>query len=133
MNVSQERKALDLKAAVIIAIHGIVGWALCGSIVMIGREFWPMDTTLIIHAIGAPIIAGGLSLIYFSFFNYTSPLQTAAIFDLDPLGVDVHLHLPGGESDRKTKRYGRHNLVSILRCRPQNTTGDLGPVVFFYI
>jgi hypothetical protein len=80
MNVSQERKALDLKAAVIIAIHGIVGWALCGSIVMIGREFWPMDTTLIIHAIGAPIIAGGLSLIYFNFFNYTSPLQTAAIF-----------------------------------------------------
>jgi hypothetical protein len=77
MNVSQERKALDLKAAVIIAIHGIVGWALCGSIVMIGREFWPMDTTLIIHA---PIIAGGLSLIYFNFFNYTSPLQTAAIF-----------------------------------------------------
>lgn len=80
MNVSQERKPLNLKAAVIIAIHGIVGWALCGSIVMIGREFWPMDTTLIVHAIGAPIIAAGLSLIYFNFFNYTTPLQTAAIF-----------------------------------------------------
>ena len=80
MNVLEERKQLDLKAAVIILVHGIVGWALCGSIVMIGREIWPMDTTLIIHAIGAPIIAAGLSLIYFNFFNYTTPLQTAVIF-----------------------------------------------------
>ncbi|HYM70644.1 MAG TPA: hypothetical protein VEZ44_13695 [bacterium] len=39
-----------------------------------------MRNTLIIHAIGAPILFSILSLVYFSVFAYTTPLQTAAIF-----------------------------------------------------
>lgn len=39
-----------------------------------------MENTLIIHAIGAPIIFAAISLNYFRKFNYTNPLQTAVIF-----------------------------------------------------
>ncbi len=39
-----------------------------------------MMNTLILHAIGAPIIFALISLLYFTKFNYSSPLQTAIIF-----------------------------------------------------
>jgi hypothetical protein len=46
----------------------------------IGTSVMDLQTTLILHAIGAPIIFTIISLIYFNWFNYTSPLQTALIF-----------------------------------------------------
>ncbi len=60
--------------------HALVGWALCGSIIGIGRSVTTMDNTLIIHAIGVPVIFSLLSLSYFRFFNYTTPLQAGVIF-----------------------------------------------------
>ena len=89
MNVEQKRRTINLKEVAVILVHGLVGWALCGSIVAVGREIWTMETTLIVHAIGAPIISGVLSLIYFTYFNYTTPLQTAAIFVLTAIFMDV--------------------------------------------
>src|SRR4030042_1653325 len=68
------------KKAFVIFIHAIIGWALCGAIIGIGRNVTTMQNTLIIHAIGVPIIFSILSLVYFRYFNYTAPLQTAAIF-----------------------------------------------------
>jgi uncharacterized integral membrane protein len=46
----------------------------------IGMATTSLSNTLIIHAIGAPIFFAIVSLVYFSKFNYTSPLQTALIF-----------------------------------------------------
>jgi len=69
-----------LKKAVIIFIIAITGWGLCGSIIGIGRNVTTMQNTLIMHAIGAPVIFAVLSWIYFRFFHFTSPLQTAVIF-----------------------------------------------------
>lgn len=71
---------LRLKQISIILILGAIGWALCGAIVFIGRSLTDMQTTLIVHAVGAPIIFSLISLLYFSRFNYTSPLQTAITF-----------------------------------------------------
>lgn len=71
---------MKMKKAVIIFTHAFVGWALCGAIMGIGMAVTSIETTLIIHAIGAPVIFVVLSLIYFRKFNYTSPLQTATIF-----------------------------------------------------
>jgi len=45
-----------------------------------GDENHNYEKALIIHAIAAPIIFIGISLIYFNFFNYTTPLETAIIF-----------------------------------------------------
>ncbi|MFC2043034.1 hypothetical protein ACFLUA_02660 [Chloroflexota bacterium] len=73
-------KRLGLKEIGVIVLLGAVGWALCGAIVFIGRSLTDMQTTLIVHAIGAPIIFMLLSILYFSKFNYTSPLQTAVAF-----------------------------------------------------
>ena len=57
-----------------------IGWALCGAIIGIGRQATSIQNTLIIHAIGVPIIFAVISLIYFKKINYTTPLQTAVIF-----------------------------------------------------
>jgi hypothetical protein len=75
-------------AAVIVA-HGLVGWAFCGAIVGVGRQVLSMQTTLVIHAIGAPLGFGLLSLFYFKRFGYTGPLATALSF----LAVVVTLDL----------------------------------------
>lgn len=73
-------RQLGLKQISIILILGAIGWALCGAIIFIGRSLTDMQTTLIAHAIGAPVIFTLISLLYFSRFNYTSPLQTAIAF-----------------------------------------------------
>jgi len=65
---------------VIILVHAFVGWVLCGAIIGIGRGATSLESTLIIHAIGAPVIFAIISLIYFRKFNYTAPLQTAIVF-----------------------------------------------------
>jgi len=64
----------------VILIHAFVGWALCAATMGIGMAVTTIETTLIIHAIGAPIFFGVVSWIYFHKFNYTHPLQTALIF-----------------------------------------------------
>ena len=46
----------------------------------VGMGITSLQTTLIAHAIGAPIIFAAVSWIYFRKFSYTTPLQTAIIF-----------------------------------------------------
>jgi len=64
----------------IILAHAFVGWALCAATMGIGMATMSMQTTLIVHAMGAPIFFAFISLVYFRKFNYTAPLQTALIF-----------------------------------------------------
>lgn len=71
---------LNFPRLTVILVHGLIGWALCGTIIWIGQAVTSMETTLIIHAIGAPIVFGVIASIYFKAFNYTTPLQTAIVF-----------------------------------------------------
>lgn len=75
----------------LIVVFGIVGWALCGSIVFVGREVTSVDNALIVHAVGAPLIFGALSWTYFARFNHTGPLVTAVTFTGIVVGMDVFL------------------------------------------
>jgi hypothetical protein len=84
-------KHLSVGEIVVIGIFGLVGWAMCGAIVFIGRGLMPMDTTLIVHALGAPVIFTALSWIYFTRFGYTRPLVTAALFVGIVIFMDVVL------------------------------------------
>ena len=68
------------KHIVVILVLGFVGWAGCGAIMFVGMAVTTMQTTLIVHAIGAPVIFALISWIYFTRFNYTTPLQTAVLF-----------------------------------------------------
>ncbi len=74
--------------SIVILAHAFAGWALCGAIIGIGRESTSLETTLVIHAIGAPIIFAVISWNYFMKFNYTNPLQTAIIFVLLVIFMD---------------------------------------------
>jgi len=69
-----------IKKALVILFFALCGWGLCGTIIAVGRNVTSMENTLIIHALGVPVIFATLSWIYFRFFNYTSPLLTALIF-----------------------------------------------------
>ena len=71
MNV---RKDLTLLA------HAAVVWMLCGAAMGVGMAITSTEGALIIHATAAPIIAAGVSWVYFTRCNYTTPLQTAITF-----------------------------------------------------
>jgi len=64
----------------IILIHALIGWGFCGLIMAIGMRYTSINNALIIHAIGAPVIFGAVSFIYFKKFGFTNPLQTGIIF-----------------------------------------------------
>lgn len=71
---------MGIKQLIIVLAHALVGWALCGASMGIGMATMSLDNALIVHAITAPIVFTLISLVYFYFFNYTSPIQTALIF-----------------------------------------------------
>lgn len=74
-----------------VLLHAFVGWALCAATMTIGMATTSMQNALIIHAIGAPVFFTIVSLIYFTKFNYTTPLQTAIIFVGFVITVDFFL------------------------------------------
>lgn len=65
---------------IIILLHAFVGWLLCGAVMVIGPQMMSMQTTLIVHAIAAPVFFFAVSIFYHQKFKYTSPFQTALIF-----------------------------------------------------
>jgi len=73
----------------VIAVHALVGWAYCGTLIGIGRHLLPLHTTLVVHAIGAPVGFVVISLFYYRRFGHASPLQTAIAF----LGIVIALDL----------------------------------------
>lgn len=84
----QQRRPRNL---IMLLLLGVVGWALCGAIVFVGRGLTSMQTTLIVHAAGAPIIFAAISWIYFTQFRATSPLVTALAFVSVVVFLDVFL------------------------------------------
>lgn len=79
---------MKISKIMIILAHALVGWALCAATMGIGMAVTSLNNALIIHAIGAPIFFASISLLYFRRFNYTTPLQTAAIFTAFVIIVD---------------------------------------------
>ncbi len=71
---------MSLGKVLVILAHAFVGWFLCAATMGIGMAVTTLQTTLIIHAMGAPVFFPSVSLLYFRRFHYTSPLLTALIF-----------------------------------------------------
>ena len=82
---------LNARQLIVIALFGLVGWALCGAIMFIGMEVTSIETTIIVHLVGAPVIFTVISWIYFTRFGYTSPLTTAVVFVAIVVLVDFFL------------------------------------------
>jgi hypothetical protein len=71
---------LSFYKVVVIVAHALAVWMLCGALMFTGMSLLPLDYALVIHAIGAPIIAGLVAWVYFKQFHYTTPLVTACLF-----------------------------------------------------
>ena len=82
---------------IVLLVHALIGWALCGAIMGIGRAVTTLDNALVIHAIAAPIVFALISWVYFTRFGYTAPLQTALIFVGIVIGMDAFLVAPAFE------------------------------------
>ncbi len=87
-------KKLNFQRIIIVLIHALIIWALCGVTIAVGRSITTIGTTLIIHAIAAPIFAFVVSLFYYKKFNYTSPIWTAIIFLIVVIAMDAGLVAP---------------------------------------
>lgn len=85
---------MNTKKVLIIIVHAFIGWALCGATIGIGRATTTMETTLIIHAIAAPIIFSIITTIYYKYFDYTLPLATAITFVAFVIVMDAGLVAP---------------------------------------
>lgn len=80
---------MESKKILIILSHAFAIWALCGAIMGPGLAVTSERNALIAHAIGAPLITVVVSFFYFKKFNYTSPLETAAIFLSFTIFMDI--------------------------------------------
>jgi hypothetical protein len=77
-----------MKRRVILTVHGILGWALCGATIGMGRQFMSLDATLLVHAVVAPAAFGLLSWHYFTRFPGASPAATSLAFLGIVIGLD---------------------------------------------
>ncbi len=84
-------KALNFRQILILLALALLGWALCGTIMFVGMSVTSIETTLVIHAIGAPVIFSLISLLYFRKFHFTKPLITAVLFLLIVMLMDFFL------------------------------------------
>lgn len=81
-------RQLSFSQIVSILALGLVGWVLCGGIMFVGMAFASLETTLILHAVGAPIIFSTISWFYFRNLRYIPPAQTAVVFLLVVIFLD---------------------------------------------
>jgi hypothetical protein len=84
-------RQLSRRQVVVVLSLALLGWALCGAIMFVGMEVTSLETTLIAHAIGAPVIFSAISWLYFTRLNYTSPIGTAVVFTLTVMFMDFFL------------------------------------------
>ena len=68
------------KTTAIILAYTVVGWALCGATTDVGMAVTSPSTALIVHLVAAPVFFIVVSWVYFRWFSFTSPLQTAMAF-----------------------------------------------------
>jgi hypothetical protein len=75
--------------AIVIIIHALVGWGLCGATIAVGRKLTTLHNALVVHAIAAPMIFVVVSGVYFQWFGGTKPSVTAATFVAVVIFLDV--------------------------------------------
>jgi hypothetical protein len=82
---------MDIKKAATLFAFAFIGWVLCFGTMGLGMAVTSLENALIIHAVAAPVIFTGVSLVYFKRFNYTNPLQTALVFVAIVITLDFFL------------------------------------------
>jgi hypothetical protein len=78
----------------VLLVFALLAWGLCGATIGVARGLMPMESALIVHAVAAPIIAGGLAYLYSRFFAVTTPLVTGLAFVGVVIVMDAGLVAP---------------------------------------
>ena len=78
----------------VVGLHAIAGWVYCGALIGVARRHMPLQSALVLHAVGAPIGFALISYFYFRRFAYTTPLQTALPFTVVVMGLDALIVAP---------------------------------------
>ena len=73
-------RELGVRHAAVIVGFALVGWGLCAATMGIGMGVVGLQVALVVHAVAAPVIFAALSLVYFKYLGYMTPLTTAAVF-----------------------------------------------------
>lgn len=68
--------------------HGVLGWMICGSTIAIGRQFLSMASTLIVHAIVAPVAFALLAAHFFHGYPDAGPLRVSLTLVGVVIGLD---------------------------------------------
>ena len=71
-----------------VVIHGVVGWAICGATIGVGRQVISMEATLLIHAVVAPLAFGLLTWHHCKRFPASSAGRTALMMFGIVVGLD---------------------------------------------
>jgi hypothetical protein len=71
-----------------------VGWAICGSTIALGRQFLSMTSTLLVHALVAPIVFALLSMHFFHLYPDAAPLRTSLVLVGVVIGLDGFVVTP---------------------------------------
>jgi len=73
-------RSTQRKEALLAAVYGFVGWALCAAAMGLGLHLTTLHRALILHAIAAPLIFPAISSLYFRRRSSLSPLHAATVF-----------------------------------------------------
>lgn len=87
--MTRKEGATSFRKSAVILAFAVAGWAWCGALIGVGRQFLPMNLTLIVHATGAPIGFAALSWFYHRRFAFTAPIVTAGLFLFVVIALDV--------------------------------------------
>jgi uncharacterized membrane protein YhdT len=83
-----------MKRISFIVAYSLIGWAICGTTVGVGRRLTDMHTTLVVHAIVAPLAFAVLSALFFRQFPGSSPARIASAFLSVVVALDALLVAP---------------------------------------
>ncbi len=83
-----------MKRQGILILHALVGWAICGATIGVGRRVVSMAATLLIHAVVAPLVFGLLTWLFFRRFPTCSALAVALTMLAVVVGLDGLLVAP---------------------------------------
>ena len=78
----------------VLVVHALLGWAICGGIVAVRREVLSLEKTLVVHAMVAPMVFALLTWNYFWRFPAASPLGTAEACLSVVVGLDLIVVAP---------------------------------------
>jgi hypothetical protein len=119
-NLSVSQKGPEMRKFAVFLLHALVGWALCGAVMLVGMRLLSLQNALLLHLFAAPLIFALLSLSYHKKEPSARPLLVAAGFTVIVMAMDFFLVAmviqksfsmfnPAGISRRFRPRTGRRH------------------------